>query len=88
MPPETVELAAPMLAPKHNPFAVARWHRRNPDIHSAPRYTHRNTAILGQAFFCDIKFGHDFDTRYDQWRDGSPGLQHFLHDAIYSEADY
>ncbi len=56
---------------------MTRGNRGHAHIDRAAGDLQADAAVLRQALLGDVEFRHDLDARDDQWRDGSPRLEHF-----------
>ncbi len=81
-----IELAGLLVEQaQHDSFATPGRDRRYAHIDRAPRNAQADAAILRQAAFGDIEFGHDLDAADHRARDRLLRRQHFAQHAVDAE---
>ena len=70
------------------PFTVAGRYGRHPHIDLLAANANRDSTILGESFFSDIKLRHHFNSRHQQRRKGTAGTHYFPQDSVNPEADH
>ena len=73
--------------PQHGPLAVGAGQGGHAHVDRTTSDAQRYAAVLRQAFFGDVEFGHDLQARDQGGMQGAVGLHHFTQGTVYPKAN-